>query len=427
MPFTRRVGGSVWKTTVFALTVGVFWGCATGTANQAEVASTEEEAAADGGIVVESVTVPTQDLHVYDTGAAPSSDEGDSREAAASPGASADAANAEYRIGPGDVLKFQSFDDESLSDSLSVRYDGYISLPLIPDLHVENKSRAEATELVREAYSEVFVEPLISLSIVAVGSKSYFVMGDVNSPAEYPYRRYITLLDAINLAGGPRIDLRAGDSAVGGQGQLTEVLIIRHVDGQRQVMTYDLSGLTQAGPHPSDTPVFPGDIVYLPEGVNLVYLLGEVRVPDVYELTEGMTLLQLLVLAGGPIERTARMRQVVLMHRISDEETVVELISLRKMLNTGRDWPLRAGDVVYVPQKRVTRLSDFVAQFAGTISPILSLYTQAFDAWHTNNQWDLVVQNSEISRSGSLAPDQFIRDVTQLLRSGTELVLPSTD
>ena len=307
----------------------------------------------------------------------------------------------------------RSFDDESLSGPVSVRYDGYVSLPLIPDIHVQDVTRAQAIELVREAYSKVFNSPRISLSITQVGSKIFFVMGDVRNPNEYSYVRPITLLDAINTAGGPRIDSRGGDSFIGGQGQLTHVFVIRHIAGERQVLEYDLKDLTRNGSHASDAPIFPFDIVYVPEGRNLVYILGEVQRPGVFELNEGMTVVELLTLAGGPTLRTSRLSQVVLVREIDETNSTVTLLNIKKMMKTGAIPLLQPGDILFVPRKNVTRVSDFVGQFAAMFSPILSLYNQAFDAYYADKRARLFFGSGATSSAGTApaslgAVQQFI-------------------
>src|SRR5690606_36156393 len=104
-------------------------------------------------------------------------------------------------------------------------------------------------------------------------------------PAQYPYVRPISLLDAINIAGGKRVNTRGGDSFVGGQGQLIKALIIRNTELGRQVGEFDLKDLEKPGPHQSEALVYPGDLVYVPEGINLVYVMGELRNPGVFELT----------------------------------------------------------------------------------------------------------------------------------------------
>ena len=299
-----------------------------------------------------------------------------------------DPTSIDYQIGAGDILEFQSWDDPSLSrENISVRYDGHISLPLVPDINIHQRTREEATEMIRHAYEEVFIEPQISLRIVESLSKSYYVMGEVQQPGEFAYRRTLNLLEAINQAGGPRINRQAGDAFVGAQGQLAKAFVIRVADEERNVIEYDLRNLSDPGPHASMAPIIPGDVVYVPEGVNLVYILGQVTRPNVYALPERTTMLQMLALAGGIDFSRAKLRRVVLIREISETESEILLVNVREILRTGQDIFLQPGDVIYVPQRDLVRLQEFVGRFTGSVSPMMALYRQAIDTYYA---YDLI-------------------------------------
>jgi polysaccharide biosynthesis/export protein len=308
-----------------------------------------------------------------------------------------------YAIGPGDVLEFRSYQDAALDREVVVRYDGHVSLPGIPDVAVSGLTREEALEHLRGAYSALFRDPQVDLIVTQASSKTFQVMGDVSRPNVYPYTRRITVLEAINMAGGPRVQSdRLEDAFVGVQGTLTKAFIIRTGEPEREVIECDLRNLTQPGAHPSNTPVYPGDIVYVPEGVNLVYVLGEVRNPRVFQLVEGTTLLQLLARAGGPIESTARMRHVMLLREIDATNSEILVVDIREILRTGQDIRLVPGDVIYIPRKVGLRLQEFVARFTGSVSPLLSLYTQAWEAYYTRDRLKAVIDGFDVNTQGNL-------------------------
>ncbi|MBI5094666.1 MAG: polysaccharide export protein [Candidatus Hydrogenedentes bacterium] len=364
-------------------------GCATSGGGSPDRAEGSVKQVKTMSAVSDKATVPTSELRGEQ---APAPALGGTPE----PGAAA-AANApnpdEYPIGPDDLLDFRSLDDPSLSSSVTVRYDGCISLPLVPDLVVKNATRSQAEDMIRKAYSKVFKDPQVSLTIRESRSKSFYVMGDVNKAAEFPYKRDTTLLDAINTAGGLRINQRSGDTFVGQQGQLTKALIIRHVGDERQITEYDLRNLSSPGPHASDTPVYPGDIVYVPEGVNLIYVIGEVRSPGVFQMTEGMKLLELIVRTGGPDFSTAKLKHVVLLREVDETHTEVLIVDLKHILSTGQDVPLKPGDVVYVPRKDLVRAQEFVGRFTGSLSPLMGLYNQAWSTYYTAAQFHRTFDN----------------------------------
>jgi polysaccharide biosynthesis/export protein len=320
-----------------------------------------------------------------------------------------------YRIGAGDVLRFQSFNDEAFSGQVEVRYDGNISLPLVPDIPIGGLTREEATEAVRQAYESEFLEPRVSLTVTNPRSKTFHVVGDVNQPGEHPYLRPITLLQAINSSGGPRQrQSQSSSNPMARQGQLNKVFIIRRQEGKRTVVDYDLRGFEQEEHQASDAPVYPGDVIYVPETVEFAYVMGEVRSPSVYQISEGMNVLTLLALAGGPVEATGRMRQVVLLRETSNNETQVQLVNMRAILRGAAPPKIHPGDIIYVPQKRLQRASQFIGQLQSVITPSMSMYRQAFDTYYTADRYRRI-SNSGSSVDGTLLTlEQTLQNLTTL-------------
>ena len=324
-----------------------------------------------------------------------------------------------YQIGPGDILSFHSFDDPTLNTQVTVRFDGLVSLPMVSDIKVGGMTREEATESIKNAYQAFYKKPHISLSLLDPKSKKIMVMGEVTRPSEYPYIQPISLIEAITMAGGLRINQRGGDSYIGTQGQLTKALIVRHKGGAREVLDFDLRNFRKTGPHASDAPVYPGDLIYVPENVNLSYVLGAVRQPGVYPIDEEMTVLRLVARAGGPVEGTARMKQVVLLHETDSTHTKVTLLDMRKMLASGDSTIVQPGDILYFPRRKLVNAREFVQQLTGTVTPILSLsqqvmslYTQAYDTYYTRERYDrLFNSTTNTSATDSLELLQSVRDL----------------
>ncbi|MFP4171948.1 MAG: polysaccharide biosynthesis/export family protein, partial [Candidatus Hydrogenedentota bacterium] len=387
----------------------VVTGCARGAGNGPVVSRSVTDARA---IALESAVAPTEEIHGDEELEPPEEEaENDIREPDFNP------LEMEYAIEAGDALQFQSFDDPDLSQTVDVRYDGYISLPHIPDIKVDGVTREEATEKVREAYTSVFQDPEISLTIAQSASKSYYVMGDIQSTREFEYDRPINLLQAINRAGGMRGAQRGSrgrDSTLGTTttGQLTKAFVFRTIEDYRDVLEFDLRNMTEPGSHDSQAPIYPGDVIYIPEGINLVYLWGEVRGAGVYQLSDGMTLMQLMARAGGHSPQTAHTRRVVLMREAGENSTELFLLDYQYMLRTGADVLLEAGDMIYVPRRPVVRLQQFINDIRGTVSPVMSLYTQAVDTYYARDR------QRRISRGSSTAAD-IVNSLDSLQRLGS--------
>ena len=347
----------------------------------------------------------------------------------ATPAAEAAPTPPEYLLGPGDVLAFRSFDDASLSAQVVVRYDGLISLPMVDDVKVDGLTREQATEAIKKAYTKIYKKPSLTVTVLDPKSKKFTVMGEVTRPAEYPYVQPVSLIEAITMAGGIRVNQRGGDTYIGTQGQLTKAIIVRHKETAREVLDFDLRNFRKSGPHASDTPIYPGDLVYVPENVNLAYVLGAVPQPGVYPIDEDMTLLRLIARAGGPVEGIARMKQVILLRETDPSNTRITLLDMHKMLTEGGDtFKVQPGDILYVPRRRLVNAREFIQQLTGTVTPVLSitqqvmsLYSQAYDTYYTKERYDRLFNSpSTTQATDSLALLQSVRDLAAITLSGTQ-------
>ena len=373
-----------------AVGFGILPGCATRSDPLVVTTASGLEDPAAEGASFDSIIVPTEEVF----GSRDSSTAETETEEQVFPEVNPDLI---YRIGPGDTVSLISFDDERLSMSVMVRYDGHVSFQVIPDLKLLGLTRSEAEELLREAYSEFYVEPQLTMAITGTGGKFFNVLGEVERPGELPYRRPISLIEAITAAGGLRVNRQGGDSFTGAQGQLVKAAIIRTVGADRQIKEYDLRDWEKPGHQAAFTLVLPGDTVVVPEAANLVYLLGEVRSPSVYSITKGLTLIRLLASAGGYSESTARLRNVAITREISDTETKIMTFDVRENLKAGTDMLLQPGDIIYVPRKRLINAADFMARVTAPASigmsftsQMMGLYTQAWDVWYTDDRYRLL-------------------------------------
>jgi polysaccharide export outer membrane protein len=401
------------------ISVGIL-GCATNSTPDYPQAATGPNGYIGAGITGENIVVRTEDL----MGPQFSNSESDEAASAGSeveqsePASSAvGEVDTTYRIGPGDTLQFRSFDDETLNSSLVVRYDGYASFQVIPDLKVEGFTRTEVEDLLVEEYSQFYVDPNLTLSIIDTSSKFVNVLGEVQAPGAYPYPRPLNLIEAITAAGGMRVNQQGGDSFVGGTGQLVKATIIRPNGFEREILEFDLSGYNREGHTSAFTPVLPGDTIYVPESQNLVYLIGEVTRPSVYAISEGLTLIKLLAQAGGFTQYTARLRQVIITREINETETQMMTFDVKENLAHGTDMLLRPGDVIYLPKKKMVNLTEFIQRNTAAASAsmsfanqVMGLYQNAYQTYYTKDRYDLLYNSNN---NAPVVSPIFIPDANQ--------------
>ena len=116
-----------------------------------------------------------------------------------------DPRRSEYVIGVADRLSVLVWKNPELSREVTVRPDGTITVPLVGDIAAEGLTpSALKDEISRQLARYVRDEGAVVTVVVAeVNSYSFTVMGNVEKPGVFTAKKYMTVLEAIQLAGGP--------------------------------------------------------------------------------------------------------------------------------------------------------------------------------------------------------------------------------
>ena len=107
-----------------------------------------------------------------------------------------------YRIGPEDVLQVSVWKNEALSRTVPVRPDGKISLPLVNDVQAAGLTPMELRAALMKMLVEYSPSPEVSVIVAEVHSYKVSVVGAVARPGRYDTRTWVTVLDALAMAGG---------------------------------------------------------------------------------------------------------------------------------------------------------------------------------------------------------------------------------
>ena len=89
---------------------------------------------------------------------------------------------------------------------------------------------------------------------------------------------------------------------------------------------------------------------------------GEVATPGKIEMRERVTAIQAIMLAGG-MKETAKSSQVVVFRKINSDMAEVKLLNLKSVRRTSdleNDLTLQAGDMVFVPRDRISKIERFM-------------------------------------------------------------------
>jgi len=111
----------------------------------------------------------------------------------------------EFVIGPLDQLAVRVWKNPDLSAEVNVRPDGIITLPLIGNVRAAGRTPTELQKDIAKRLSD-FVrdeEVVVSVGLVTVNSYTFTVIGSVEHAGYHSAKAYVTVVEAIAMAGGP--------------------------------------------------------------------------------------------------------------------------------------------------------------------------------------------------------------------------------
>jgi polysaccharide export outer membrane protein len=245
-----------------------------------------------------------------------------------------------YTLGPGDVVEVSVWGNEDLSRTVTVRPDGRISLPMLGAVTAAGLTPEQLQVRLTELYKRYIKQPQIAIIVVQFRRIKVAVLGQVARPGTYELPPAGTLLDLISAAGG------ITELAAVGQAQL--------IRDNRQVQALDLDAVLK-GNERANLTLQDRDVVVVPENLNdVVYVIGEVQKPGAYRLRQPMTLLDLLVMAGG-MTANGSVTQARLL-RNKHDVVPVNFDALLLKGDLSHNVPVQGGDMVFIPEDRENRV-----------------------------------------------------------------------
>lgn len=163
----------------------------------------------------------------------------------------------DYILGAGDTINVNVWKNPEVSQTVPIRPDGKITIPLVEDLQASGKTPAQLGRDIEKALGKYIQQPIVTVTVTSfVGpySEQIRVIGQAAKPQALPYRQGMSLMDVLIAVGG-LTEFASGNSAN----------IIRNVDGKQQKIAVRLDDLIKKGDISANMPVRPGDILIIPE------------------------------------------------------------------------------------------------------------------------------------------------------------------
>lgn len=212
----------------------------------------------------------------------------------------------DYRIGPGDILRITVYGYDDLTQTVVVQPSGGFVFPLIGVVPASESTPGDVERKLATRLAKGLIrDPKVTVVVQDYRSKVVFAVGEVARPGTYPLAGQTTLVELLSRA-GPLSPSAAG-----------EVIVVRpaaHVD--RPLLPADLHASQGSGEPPraetfrvelrelqegqlqKNLTLKPNDTIFVPQAAR-VFVSGEVKNAGAFPFSRGLTVRQVVSLAGG--------------------------------------------------------------------------------------------------------------------------------
>jgi polysaccharide export outer membrane protein len=284
-----------------------------------------------------------------------------------------------YVLGPDDQVTVRALDVEEISEK-PVRIDmsGHIRLPMAGRIQAAGLTVEQLENAIALRLKEFVKDPEVTVSIAEFRSQPVSVIGSVKNPGVHQLEGHKTLIEIVSLAGGLADD--AGYSV-----KITRRLewgavplpnAQNDASGKYSVGEVRLKEILDASKPDENIVIKPFDVVSVPRA-EMVYVTGEVQRAGGYVLRERETLsvLQALSLAGGMSGSASPKNARILRPAGAGASRVEIAVDLQQIIRgKAKDVPLRAEDILFIPENAPKKAMVRAAEAALTIGTGLAIY-----------------------------------------------------
>jgi polysaccharide biosynthesis/export protein len=174
-------------------------------------------------------------------------------DAAQAPAPKADETTAsDYVIGADDTLHISVWKEPDLSETLPVRPDGKISMPLLNDVPAAGLTPLQLKDSITEKLKKYIADPRVTVVVTAMNSRRIFVTGEVIHTGPMTLLPHMTVLQALAQAGFTQF------------ANPKNIYLLRTENGKQEKLPFNYKEVVK-GNHPEQNiPLKPGDTVVVP-------------------------------------------------------------------------------------------------------------------------------------------------------------------
>jgi polysaccharide export outer membrane protein len=161
--------------------------------------------------------------------------------------------DAEYKIGPQDILRIDVWKEAEVSRAVPVRPDGKISLPLLNDVQAAGLTPMQLSVVIADGLKKYMNDPQVTVSVSEINSRRIYVTGEVTRAGTFPLLPNMTVLQALSSSGGFTQFAR-----------LKNIYVLRIEDGKQVKLPFNYKDAVNGKKPEQNVLLQPGDVIVVP-------------------------------------------------------------------------------------------------------------------------------------------------------------------
>jgi polysaccharide biosynthesis/export protein len=160
--------------------------------------------------------------------------------------------SSDYVIGADDTLRISVWKEPDLSETLPVRPDGKISMPLLNDIPAAGLTPLQLKDSITEKLKKFIADPRVTVVVTAMNSQRVFVTGEVVHTGPMPLLPRMTILQALSQAGFTQFANTKG------------IYLLRTENGKQERLPFNYKEVIKGNHAEQNIVLRPGDTVVVP-------------------------------------------------------------------------------------------------------------------------------------------------------------------
>jgi len=161
--------------------------------------------------------------------------------------------DAEYKIGPQDVLRIDVWKEAEVSRAVPVRPDGKISLPLLNDVQAAGLTPMKLAAVIADGLTRYINNPQVTVTVSEINSRRIYVTGEVSRAGAFPLLPNMTVLQALSSSGGFTQFAK-----------LKNIYVLRTEDGKQVKLPFNYKDAVHGKKPEQNVLLQPGDVIVVP-------------------------------------------------------------------------------------------------------------------------------------------------------------------